>query len=267
MAVGTGLALGLAGALFQSVSRNPLGSPDVIGLGYGASSGAAVVGLLWPGVIPVPVGAVLGGAVAIAIVYLATGSGFRQPGRLIIAGVGVAAMAMAFTQYVVYVAVRDKASVLSAYINGSLSARSWDHALTIWLALVLLTPFALALSPRIGVTEMGDELADGLGANPKSARTWAIVLSVLLSSAAVSVAGPIAFIALTAPNIAKRLSASPGANLVLSALTGALLLVLADLVAQQLPVGDELPVGIYTMLIGGLYLGYLLTREWRKGVL
>ncbi|WP_030104853.1 FecCD family ABC transporter permease [Actinoalloteichus caeruleus] len=267
VAVGTGLALGIAGALFQSVARNPLGSPDVIGVGAGAGAGAALVALLLPGSLPVPVGAVLGGFVSVGLVYLATGSGFRHPGRLIIAGIGVAALSTALTQYVVFAVARDRSSVLSAYLNGSLSARSWEHALTVWLCLALILPAVALLAGRVAITEMGDEVSDGLGAEPNRTRTWAVVLSVLLSAAAVSVAGPIAFVALTAPNIAKRLSRAAGPNLVLAGLTGGLLLVLADLVAQHSPIGDRLPVGVFTMGLGGAYLGYLLILEWRKGTL
>ncbi len=267
VAMGTGAALGLAGALFQSVSRNPLGSPDVIGVGAGAGAGAALFGLLAPGVLPVPIGALAGGAVATVLVYISTGTGFRNPGRLIVAGIGIAAMSTAFTHYVVYVAARERASVLSAYLNGTLVARSWEHAATIWLALAVLVPVVIALSRRVAVTEMGDDLAAGLGARPYASRTGAIVLSVMLSSAAVSVAGPIAFVALTAPNVAKRLAASAGPSLTLSALVGALLMVVADLIAERIPLGDGLPVGIFTMAIGGLYLGHLLILEWRKGAL
>lgn len=114
---------------------------------------------------------------------------------------------------------------------------------------------------------MGDEIAGGLGAEPRTTKTLAVLLSIVLSAGAVSVAGPISFVALTAPQIAKRLTRGSGPHLMLSALIGALLLVLADLCAQQLPLFENLPVGIYTMAIGGVYLGYLLLREWRKGVL
>jgi iron complex transport system permease protein len=265
VAIGTGLALGAAGTLFQSVARNPLGSPDVIGVGAGAGAGAAVVALLIPGLLPVPVGAVLGGGLAVLVVYLVTGSGFARPGKLVVAGVGVAAMATAFTNYVVSVVARDQASVLAAYINGTLSARSWEHAATIWGALLLVLPCALLLSPRLLLSEMGDDVSAGLGARPRSARASAVVLSVLLAGAAVSVTGPIVFVALTAPNIARRLSRAPGPNLVNSALTGALLLVLADLAAQYSGIGDRLPVGVFTLAFGGGYLGYLLVREWRRG--
>ncbi|WP_133740460.1 iron chelate uptake ABC transporter family permease subunit [Actinorugispora endophytica] len=267
VAAGTGAALGVAGALFQSVTRNPLGSPDVIGLGAGAGAGAAVVALVLPGVVPVPLGALLGASAAVLVVAGVTGTGLRHPGRLIVAGIGVAAMASAFTQFVVSVVARDRASVLHAYVNGSLGARSWDHALTIWLVVALAVPFLVALAGPIALSEMGDELAESLGSRAGRTRTAAVVLSVVLSAAAVSVAGPIAFVSLTAPQIARRLSRVPGPNLALSALVGALLLVLADLAVQQSPLGDGLPVGIFTMALGGVYLGFLLVREWRRGVL
>ncbi|MFD3686236.1 FecCD family ABC transporter permease [Nocardiopsis sp. NPDC058631] len=267
VAVGTGAALGLAGSLFQSVTRNPLGSPDVIGLGAGAGAGAAFAALVLPGVVPVPLGALAGSALAMVVVASATGTGLRHPGRLIVAGIGVAAMAQAFTHFVVSVMARDQAGVLSAYINGSLGARAWEHAATIWGVLLLALPFVVALAGPVTVNEMGDEMADSLGASASRTRIGAVVLSVVLSAAAVSVAGPIAFVSLTAPQIARRLSGAPGPNLALSALVGALLLVAADLAVQQSPVGDGLPVGIFTMGLGGVYLGYLLVREWRKGVL
>ncbi|MFC9425580.1 FecCD family ABC transporter permease [Streptomyces sp. NPDC056987] len=267
VAVGTGAALGLSGALFQSVTRNPLGSPDVIGLGAGAGAGAAIVALLLPGTVPVPLGALAGAVLAMALVYVSTGSGFRNPGRLVVAGIGVAAIATAVTQYVVYAVERDKAAVLTAYINGSLAARSWDHAGTIWLVLLLVAPCTVLIARRLDLAEMGDEIAGGLGSEPRTTKTTAVVLSIVLSAGAVSVSGPIAFIALTAPQIARRLTRGSGPRLLLSTLMGALLLVLADLCAQQLPLFENLPVGIYTLAVGGAYLGYLLIREWRKGVL
>ncbi|WP_052850900.1 FecCD family ABC transporter permease [Streptomyces avicenniae] len=267
VALGTGAALGLSGALFQSVTRNPLGSPDVIGLASGAGAGAAVVALMMPGEVPVSLGALVGAVAAMVLVYVSTGSGFRNPGRLVVAGIGVAAMATAFTQYVVYAVERDKATALTAYVNGSLAARSWDDAATIGVVLLVVVPLALLLGRRVEIGEMGDELAGVLGAEPQRTRVSAVVLSIVLSAGAVAVAGPIAFISLTAPQIARRLTRGTGAHLALATLTGALLLVLADLVAQQSPIDDGLPVGIYTMAIGGVYLGWLLTREWRRGSL
>src|SRR5690606_7482350 len=132
VAIGVGAALGMAGALFQSVTRNPLGSPDVIGVNWGASAGAALVALAFPGTVPVPLGALLGAVAAVLTVATVTGTGLRHPGRLVVAGIGVAAMSAAFTQFVVAALARDQTSVLAAYVNGTLSARSWEHAATIW---------------------------------------------------------------------------------------------------------------------------------------
>ncbi|MFB7552282.1 FecCD family ABC transporter permease [Streptomyces sp. NPDC056154] len=267
VALGTGGALGLSGALFQSVTRNPLGSPDVIGLASGAGAGAAIVALMFPDSVPVALGALIGAVLAMALVYVSTGTGFRNPARLVVAGIGVAAIGTAITQYVVYAMERDRATVLTAYVNGSLSARSWDDATTIWLVLLVVAPLTALIARRLGIGEMGDDIAAALGSGPRSTKTIAVVLAIVLSAGAVSVAGPIAFVSLTAPQIAKRITRVSGPHLVLSALTGALLLALADLCAQQLPLFDSLPVGIYTMAVGGVYLGYLLIREWRRGVL
>jgi iron complex transport system permease protein len=267
VAAGTGAALGLSGALFQAVTRNPLASPDVIGLNSGAGAGAAFAVLMLPGVLPAPLGALAGAVAAMALVYVATGSGFRNPGKLIVAGIGVYAISAAFTQYVVYAVERDKAAALTAYVNGSLSARSWEHAATIWAVLLAVVPLVALLSRRLTAAELGDELAASLGARPQGTRVAAVGLSIVLSAGAVAVAGPVAFVALTAPQIARRMTRLPGPHLTLAALTGALLLVLADLAAQQAPIPGNLPVGVYTLALGGLYLGYLLTREWKKGSL
>ncbi|MER5768785.1 iron chelate uptake ABC transporter family permease subunit [Streptomyces sp. NPDC001985] len=267
VALGTGCALGLSGALFQSATRNPLGSPDVIGLGAGAGAGAALVALMLPGTVPVPVGALAGGVLAMALVHVSTGTGFRNPARLVVAGIGVAAICAAVTQYVVYAMKRDSASELAAYVNGSLDSRSWSDATTIGLVLLVTVPLTALTARRLGIGEMGDDIAQGLGSEPRNTKTFAVVLAIVLSAGAVSVAGPIAFVALTAPQIAKRITRAPGPHLLLGALTGALLMVVADLCAQQLPLFEDLPVGIYTMAIGGAYLGYLLTRERRKGAL
>ncbi|MFI9045489.1 FecCD family ABC transporter permease [Streptomyces sp. NPDC053427] len=266
VAVAAGAAFGLSGALFQAVTRNPLGSPDVIGLGPGAGAGAALVALQLPGV-PVALGALGGALAAMALVYVSTGSGFRNPGRLVIAGIGVSAMATAFIQYIVYAIARDQATVLSSYLNGSLTARSWDDAATIGVVLLLSVPCAALLSRPLGISEMGETTAAALGAQPQRAFTGAVLLAILLSAGAVTAAGPISFIALTAPQIAKRLTRGTGPHLTLSALTGALVLVLADLAAQNAPVFDDLPVGIWTMALGGAYLGHLLLSEWRRGAL
>ena len=267
VAVAAGAALGIAGTLFQTVTRNPLGSPDVIGLSAGAAAGAAAFGVLWTGILPQPIGALIGASVAMALVYLATGRGFSSPSRMLLAGIGVSAVSLAFVEYVIVRVGREDAITLAAYLSGTLASRSWEHALTIWLSLVLLAPCALMLSRRLQLVEMGDEQADALGARSGRTRMFAVLVSIGLATAAVNVVGPIGFIALTAPQIARRLSRAAGPNVLMSALTGAVLLCLADLLTQQSPFPVQLPVGVLTALIGGLYLGYLLFGQWKKGSL
>jgi iron complex transport system permease protein len=263
-AIAAGAAFAVAGTLFQTVTRNPLGSPDVIGLTAGASAGAVAFGLLWTGVLPLPAGALIGALAAMALVWVGTGRGFSSPSRMLLVGIGVSAMALALVQYAISRVGLEQATVLAAYLTGSLAARDWNHAAIIWVALLLL-PCALLLSRRLQLVEMGDEQADALGARPANTRLLAILVAIGLATAAVTVSGPIAFIALVAPQIAKRLIRSPGPAVVLSALMGAFLLTLADLLAQQLPFQVQLPVGILTAMLGGIYLGYLLITEWKKG--
>lgn len=267
VAIGAGAALAVAGGLFQTVTRNPLGSPDIIGLTSGAGAGAAAATLLWPGVVPVPAGAAAGALIAAGVVYVFTGNGFVSPARVIIAGIAVAAMSVAFIQYVVLIGLRTQSTELAAFIVGSLATRDWADASLIWLALLVLVPMAAGLSRRLQLIEMGDELADALGGKSRRTRTWSILVAVGLSAAAVSVIGPIAFVALTAPQIAKRVTGGTGVCLMGSAVTGALILVVADIIVQRVPVVEDLPVGIVTAGIGGVYLGYLLVGEWKKGTL
>lgn len=263
--LGAGAAFGVAGALFQSVTRNPLGSPDVIGLGAGAAAGASAAALVWPGVVPVPVGALLGAGAAITAVWLGSGRGFAAPYRMVVTGIAVGAMALAFVQLALSRATREDAQVVAAWLNGSLASRSRADAATVAIAVVVLLPAALALTRRLQAVEMGDDAATALGVDPGRTRTSAVVVAVLLTAAAVSVCGPVAFVALTAPQIARRLTRSTGPGLVAAAVTGATLLVLADLAAQHLPFGVQYPVGVVTAGLGGVYLAFLLVHEWKRG--
>ncbi|QSB06317.1 FecCD family ABC transporter permease [Natronoglycomyces albus] len=263
-AIGVGALLGISGALFQTVTRNPLGSPDVIGLGPGAGAGVAVASLLYPAV-PAPLGAVTGAAVATTTVFLCTGKGFRSPARTIIAGVAVAAMSFAITQYVVSAQLRDAAIQLAAYLTGSLNAANLGDVLLTGAALALVLPLAMGLNRHTRMLVMGDQMAAALGTDPGRTRTLAVILSVVAAGAAVAAAGPIAFVALTAPHIAQQLIRSADIGVLPAAVTGALLLVVADLVAQQVSLFAGLPVGVLTLGVGGVHLGYLLVNQHRKG--
>ncbi|MGO1410142.1 FecCD family ABC transporter permease [Microbacterium sp.] len=263
-AIGAGAALGLSGALFRSATRNPLGSPDVIGLSAGAGAGVAVFTLVAPGAVSAPVGSAVGVAAALLLVLLATGNGLSSTSRIIIAGIGVAAIAGAVTNFVITTLMRDESSQLAAALVGSLNSRSMEHVLIVGAALVVAVPFLVIVSHRLNALELGDGLSAALGMRAGRTRAWAIVLSVALLAGAVAVAGPVAFVALTAANAAPRLSGRAGPNLTGAALTGAIVLVSADLLSQHLPGLAGLPVGVVTGLVGGVYLGFLLVAEWRK---
>ncbi|WP_157607184.1 FecCD family ABC transporter permease [Sanguibacter suarezii] len=265
VAVGAGAALGISGAIFQSVTRNPLGSPDIIGLNGGAAAGAAAVTLVWPGVLPAPVGALLGGAIAVTLVLLGAGSGFHAPHRMVVIGIGVGAMALAFVQFAVTRTQREQAQQMAAWLNGSLSARGWDDVWTITVAVLVFGAAALALTRGLQLVEMGDETALALGVGAQRVRLAAVAVGVVLAAAAVVVCGPIAFVALVAPQIARRMTGSAGPGMVAAAVLGALVMIVADLVAQYQPWSATLPVGVLTAGIGGIYLAALLTHEWRRG--
>ena len=129
---------------------------------------------------------------------------------------------------------------------------------------MVLLPVALALTRPMQLVEMGDEVAVAVGVHADRVRTWAVVVGVLLTAAAVTVSGPIAFVALTAPQIARRLTRSTGPGMVAAACCGAAVLVVADLIAQYAVPGVVYPVGVVTAALGGVYLAVLLVREWRR---
>lgn len=265
VALGAGAAFGAAGAIFQSVTRNPLGSPDVIGLGAGAAAGAAAAALVWPGVVPVGVGALIGAVTATAVVYLVSGRGSVAPYRMVVIGIGVAAMATAFEQYALSRARREDAQAVSAWLYGSLDGKGVDDVVTIAVVLAVLLPLTLGVARGLRQLEMGDDAATGLGVRPGWTRLGAVAIGVGLTTGAVAVCGPVAFVALAAPQVARRVTRSAGPGIALGALMGAALLVVSDLLAQHLPWPVRLPVGVVTGGLGGIYLAWLLVREWRRG--
>ena len=165
-ALGAGAALGLSGALFQSVTRNPLGSPDVIGLTAGASAGAVATAMVWPGLLPVAWGAAAGALLAMAAVWFGSGAGFAAPQRMVVAGIAVGALALAFVQYALSNLRREQAHLAATWLNGNLAGKTWSDAQLIALACAVLLPLAMALAARLRLLEMGDELAHALGARP-----------------------------------------------------------------------------------------------------
>jgi iron complex transport system permease protein len=265
--LGAGAALGISGAIFQSITRNPLGSPDIIGLNAGAAAGAAAVTLVWPGLLPAPIGALAGATIAVVLVLLGAGRGMQSPHRMVVIGIGIGAMALAFVQFAVARTRREQAQELASWLNGSLSSRGWDDVVTITVAVVLCGGLALMLTRGLQYVEMGDEAALALGVRTQRVRLAAVAVGVALAAAAVVACGPIAFVALVAPQVSRRITGSSGPGMVAAAAFGAALLLAADLMSLYQPWFPALPVGILTAGIGGVYLAVLLAREWRRGTL
>ncbi|MGW5478973.1 FecCD family ABC transporter permease [Streptomyces sp. NPDC004008] len=261
-----GASLGLGGALFQSISRNPLGSPDVLGLGQGSTAGALVVIVLFSGsATQVALGALVGGlATGFAIYLLAWKQGVHGY-RLVLVGIGVSAVVTAVNGYLLTKADLVDAARAVVWMTGSLNGRDWDQVWPLLALCAVLVPLVLGQSRGLRMTEMGDDVAYALGVRVQRVRVLLMVSAVLLTAGATAAAGPVGFVALTAPQLARRLTRSPGPNLVASMVMGATLLIVADWTAQRAFGADQLPVGVVTGVLGGLYLLWLLVTERRAG--
>jgi iron complex transport system permease protein len=261
-AVIVGACLGAAGTVFQSVLRNPLASPDV--LGVTASAGAVgVVGVLGAGLSGIALtGMVAGGSIIAAALIgaLAWHRGLHGM-RVILVGVGFSAFATALTGTVLTRSEIRDVSVAYTWLVGSLSGSSWAVVATSGLA--ALAAFAL-LAPQIRglrALELDDATAAGLGVRVQRVRIGTLFTAVALAAIAVGASGPISFVALMAPQIARRLAGPGSISLIASSSVGAALVSAADLIAQYAVPGIPFPVGVVTGAIGAPYLAWLLTRS------
>ncbi|WP_134766003.1 iron chelate uptake ABC transporter family permease subunit [Nocardioides sp. 1609] len=261
-----GAALGVGGAVFQSLTRNPLGSPDVIGFSTGAYTGALVViTTVGSSATAVAGGALAGGIGTALLVYALAWRGGVIGFRLVIVGIAVTALLASVNTYLLLRAKLEVAVAAATWGAGSLSLLTWQQALPALLLVAALLPVIALLSGGLRQLELGDDAARAHGLAVEPVRLSLVVAAVALTAAVTAVAGPIAFVALSAPQIAHRLCRSAGLPLLASALTGAFLLLLADFAAQHwFP--QDLPVGVVTVVVGGLYLLWLLASEARKKV-
>ena len=267
-AVVFGAALGASGAAFQSLTRNPLGSPDVLGFDSGAVTGALaamfLVGFAQP---TVTAGALVGGLVTaafVAAVGLGTHSGRGAGFRLIVVGVGVSTVLVAVNQIVIMRATLEEATRASSWSLGSVAEVGWSQLrLAAPCIAVLLVALWLVARPA-RMIEIHHDAAAAFGVNPRAVRVGLIVVGVGLVAVATSVAGPITFVALVAPHLARRLTGLPTLAVGSSAAMGATLLLAADVAVQNVPTTSTLPVGVGTLVLGGGYFAWLLWRGRRE---
>jgi len=257
-----GVALAVSGSIFQSLTRNPLGSPDVIGFDAGAYTGALLIMLVLGSTsyALLAVGAVVGGALTALAVYLLAWRNGIQGFRFIIVGIGLAAFLTAINNYLLIRTGAEEARSAVSWGFGSFAslgfAQFWPFALGVAVLLVLVASRATAF----GQLELGDDAASALGVNLERTRFVMVLLGVSLTAAVTAAAGPIAFLALVAPQLARRITRARGLDIPSSALTGGVLLLAADLVGQRI----DISVGLVTVVLGGGYFLWLLINEGRR---
>ncbi|MFF1557777.1 FecCD family ABC transporter permease [Streptomyces sp. NPDC058279] len=261
-----GASLGMAGAVFQSVSRNPLGSPDLLGFGYGSAVGALTAIIVFHGgSTAVAAGAVVGGLLTGAAVYLLAYKQGIHGYRLVLVGIGASAMLIALIQYLLTKAKLVEATRAMVWLTGSLAGRDWSQVWPLLATCAVVFPLVLGQGRALRMMEMGDDAAHALGVRVERSRLLLMAAAIVLTTAAAAAAGPISFVALAAPQLARRLTRSPGPNLLTGALMGAVVLLVSDWASQRAFGADRLPVGVVTGLVGGVYLLWLLVTERKAG--
>ena len=258
-----GAALAVSGAILQGVMRNPLADPGILGISSGAAL-AAVSLLVYFTAAPallLPWAAFGGALLTAALIYLLAWRGGSSPLRLILIGIGFAAAAQALTTLLVVFGDINDVQRAFVWLSGSVYGRGWAEVRMLALWLVVLLPLTFLSARQLNTLSLGDESATGLGVGLERTRAFLILLSVALAAGAVAAAGTVGFVGLVAPHITRRL-VGPGHEGLLpaSALTGALLVVLADLVGRTVIAPSQLPAGLVTAVVGAPYFMYLLWR-------
>ena len=259
-----GASLAVSGGVIQGLSRNPLASPDTIGVVKGASLGAVILLLVYPraALSYLPLSAFVGGIVAMVLVYVATyRHGSISPVRLVLVGVAVSAFCESIIRYVMLHEAKGIGQAL-IWLTGSLASVDMQSVYQILPWIGVLLPLLIFFVYKLDVMGLGDDLASGLGVPVEQTRLITLVIAVLLASACVSVAGSIIFVALISPHIARRLVGSRHALLLpAAAAIGAFTVLVADAIGRGADPPIELPAGMVTAIIGGPYFIYLLMRK------
>lgn len=253
-----GLALGVAGALFQTITRNPLGSPDLIGFSTGAQTGILISILLLPGsMLSASLASFIGGAAVGTVTYLVSLRGGFTGLRFILVGIAISSMLVSVNRWLLVRVDDDEGLGALKAITGTLGAARWPVVAPTCLAIGVTVTLILLASRHLQVLSLGEQVATILGSPTRRASAVLILLGTVLVAVVTMAAGPIGFVALVAPHLARLLTGSPQSPLLVSGLTGSLLMVGADLLSQL--VLESMPVSVVTNAVGGLYLMVALT--------
>ncbi|MDT0424988.1 FecCD family ABC transporter permease [Streptomyces evansiae] len=261
-----GLAFGVSGAVFQTMTRNPLASPDMIGLTEGAGTAVvAAVVLGWTGGLGLSTLGLLGALATALLVYALAWKGGATGYRIILVGIGVSWICTSATDFLVARGNRFEAQAALGWLVGNLNGRTWGQVDTLAIALVVLLPLSLGLGRWMRTLQLGDDVAAGLGTPVQPVRLALLLTGVGLVAFGTAAAGPVAFVALACPQIALRLAGTSAPPPLVSGLTGAFVVLGADLLAREAIPGTELPVGVVTGALGAPVLLWLLIRVNRAG--
>lgn len=262
-----GFAFGVGGYIFQSILRNPLANPNVLGITSGSSAAAVFcITILHANNAFVSIASIIAGlATVLTMYFLAKGKTFSI-GRLILIGIGIQAMLDAVISYLMLKSSQNDIGTVLRWLSGSLNGLQLSDAPPLILAVIILTPLAMAFSKHLTILALGEETASALGVSPNKSRMILIVIAVLLVAFATATTGPIAFIAFLAGPIANRLVGIGRSNIIPAGLIGLNIVLIADLIGQ-FAFSYRYPVGVITGLIGAPYLLYLLIKMNRKGEL
>ncbi|HEY8481790.1 MAG TPA: iron chelate uptake ABC transporter family permease subunit [Spirillospora sp.] len=261
-----GAAFGVSGAIFQTLTRNPLASPDMLGITQGA--GVAVVGGIVLGLgsgLGTQTLGLTGALLTALVIYVLAWRRGTTGFRIVLVGIGVNWVCVSATQYLIVRAKVWQAQEAVGWLVGNLNGRGWESVRPLALALAVLVPAVLLLGPWLRALQFGDQVAGGLGVPVQRARLALLCAAVGLVAFATAAAGPVAFAALAAPQIALRLAGTPRPPLTASAATGALIVLGCDLLGRRLFPDLELPVGVVTGVLGAPFLLWLLARANRIG--
>lgn len=273
LAAFAGMALAVAGAILQGIIKNPLASPDIIGISAGG--GAAVVGFLamfsdsnhsltvsieW-----LPLAGFIGATMVGLIVYVFAWKDGVTPTRLVLIGIGVSAFMQAITTMLMIIGPIYQASEANKWITGSVKSADWDQVQIVVPLILVLLLITFFITRQLNVQELGDDTAASLGQSVQKSRLFLIILSSSLVASAIAFAGAIGFVGLMAPHIARRIvGPSFGVLIPTSAAIGALLVMVADIIGRTAFSPLEVPAGVFTAAIGAPYFIYLLFRNPRK---
>ncbi len=262
-----GFAFGIGGYIFQTMLRNPLANPNVIGITAGSSAAAVFcIVVLQASHTVISLAAVVGGLITVAIIYgISRGTSFSI-GRLILIGIGIQAMLNAFISYLMLIAKTHDLPTALRWLSGSLNGAKVETVMPLLLLLTICTPIFIYFANHLEMLELGEQAATSLGVSTNAVRIVLLVCAVLVIALATATTGPIAFISFLAGPIARRIVGAGFSALIPAGLIGVILVLAADLIGQ-FAFEARYPVGVITGIIGAPYLIFLLIKMNRKGAI